>query len=583
LTEDLTISLLGFLADAGLIVEVSLDDRGEEDPALAQWSFHDLLFHSRSRSGTHDYPIGGTYPFLNVIPSLPALKPIMSENTVVLPKPDIRQLEDDDPPLAKVMETRKSVRRYGRQPIKTEQLSEFLYRVARVRWVADPDPARLLYYQVTDRPYPSGGACYDLELYIIANSCTGIAQGIYHYDPCDHQLCMVSQPNASMDALLSDAKRSAGLVVEPQILVVLSSRFQRLSWKYSGIAYATTLKNVGVLYQSMYLAATAMGLAPCALGAGNASLFAQAVQSEYFAESSVGEFLLGTSAQTDVGDFATMVGERWAQLWTQYQDPHDPQVCKNELVSTNDGEKRWKCCKLWQRKLSNKLNAKAFAQRHGVPVAKLLWNGPLDEVPYDHLTETYVLKLSNGSNGDQVIPVSQGYDVLHKVHVDSDSLRRRVYQMFAELNDPNSLVLLEEFIGDPLDGVPLDYKFFCFHGKVKVLYISNRNSGTLTWFDDAWEPIRETIHTSKPPGQERRPPNADQLIEAAEHLARAYEHSLVRIDLYNPGDSVFFGEFTHAPFGGDLGRFTDFANKALAELWLHPEMKYSDARRIHSG
>jgi len=75
---------------------------------------------------------------------------------------------------------------------------------------------------------------------------------------------------------------------------VLTSRFQRLSWKYRGIAYAVTLKNVGVLYQTMYLVATAMGLAPCALGGGDAEGFALAAGTDPLVESSVGEFLLGS-------------------------------------------------------------------------------------------------------------------------------------------------------------------------------------------------------------------------------------------------------------------------------------------------
>jgi hypothetical protein len=44
----------------------------------------------------------------------------------------------------------------------------------------------------------------------------------------------------------------------------------------------------------MYLTATAMGLAPCAIGGGDADLFARAAGTDYCAESSVGEFLLGT-------------------------------------------------------------------------------------------------------------------------------------------------------------------------------------------------------------------------------------------------------------------------------------------------
>jgi oxazoline/thiazoline dehydrogenase len=199
------------------------------------------------------------------------------------------------------MEQRKSVRSYGDKPINAQQLGEFLYRVGRVRGIAGPDPSQSLHYQISNRPYPSGGASYDLELYPIVNTCAGISSGIYHYDPLNHQLCLLADRSPRMNSLLSDAASSAGLRADPQILIVLTSRFQRLSWKYSGIAYATTLKNVGVLYQTMYLAATAMGLAPCGLGAGNSALFAEAVRTDPFAESSVGEFILGSASEPTDG------------------------------------------------------------------------------------------------------------------------------------------------------------------------------------------------------------------------------------------------------------------------------------------
>jgi SagB-type dehydrogenase family enzyme len=74
----------------------------------------------------------------------------------------------------------------------------------------------------------------------------------------------------------------------------MASRFQRLGWKYNAIAYAATLKNVGVLYQTMYLVATAMDLAPCGLGSGNSDLLAEAAGLDDLNESSVGELMLGS-------------------------------------------------------------------------------------------------------------------------------------------------------------------------------------------------------------------------------------------------------------------------------------------------
>jgi hypothetical protein len=57
---------------------------------------------------------------------------------------------------------------------------------------------------------------------------------------------------------------------------------------------------LGVLFQTMYLTATAMGLAPCAVG-GDADLFARAAGTDYYAETSVGEFLLGNPRPQPVG------------------------------------------------------------------------------------------------------------------------------------------------------------------------------------------------------------------------------------------------------------------------------------------
>jgi len=49
----------------------------------------------------------------------------------------------------------------------------------------------------------------------------------------------------------------------------------------------------------MYLVATAMGLAPCALGSGDTELFAKATGLDRLAEASVGEFMLGSRPRGD--------------------------------------------------------------------------------------------------------------------------------------------------------------------------------------------------------------------------------------------------------------------------------------------
>jgi oxazoline/thiazoline dehydrogenase len=189
------------------------------------------------------------------------------------------------------MEARHSVRRYGNRAIAASELGEFLYRTARVRSIVPPGAGQL--YEASRRPYPSGGATHDIELYLTIRDCDGIEPGIYHYDPLDHALYLISDRPTQIAAMMDNAVSAAALKSRPPVLITFASRFNRLSWKYRGISYATTLKNVGVLYEAMYLAATAMSLAPCALGGGDSALFSRVTGLDPLVESSVGEFILG--------------------------------------------------------------------------------------------------------------------------------------------------------------------------------------------------------------------------------------------------------------------------------------------------
>jgi oxazoline/thiazoline dehydrogenase len=277
------------LVTAGMVSEAKDGWIQEEtNPTLIQWDFHDLLFHARSRLGRHLNPYGANYPFLSQIKPLPALKPQMSPELIALYKPDLEKLKASDYPFTLVLERRKSIRRYADKPLTAKQLGEFLYRAARAKKVIQTDKGEL-----SARPYPSAGARYELELYLIINACESIPAGLYHYDSKDHQLSKLSDPNKYTEALLKGAWLAANQQSMPQVLIIIAARFQRVAWKYQALAYALILKNVGVLYQTMYLVATAMGLSPCALGGGNADLFAHAVGTDYYAETSVGEFLLG--------------------------------------------------------------------------------------------------------------------------------------------------------------------------------------------------------------------------------------------------------------------------------------------------
>lgn len=289
--------ILQLFGAAGIIQPVeeaegsSPEDR---DVVLRQWEFHDLLFHSRVRDGRTDQTMGATFRFWPEIAPLPALKPAMAGDVITLVKPDLERLREDDYPFTLVVEERCSIRDYALEPISLEQIGEFLYRTARVKNVQGADPERGLMYEVSSRPHPGGGACHALEIYLTVLECRGLDPGLYHYDPLGHSLTKLCGANRYTGLIIKQAENSAAKQCQAQVVVNLTARFQRLAWKYNSIAYALLMKDVGALYQTMYLVATAMDLAPCALGAGHADWLCQAAGLNYLEESPVGEFLLGS-------------------------------------------------------------------------------------------------------------------------------------------------------------------------------------------------------------------------------------------------------------------------------------------------
>lgn len=293
LDTPLLAALVALLVNAGVVF--ACDEAGQipedKDSSLRLWEFHDLFFHTRSRAGRHEYPMGATFRFKGELEHGPALKAPMTAERVALFRP---VADTTGPDFFAVLEARRSRRTPGEAPMMVAQLGEFLWRSARVQTHVPPDPQRPGSYEATLRPNAGGGAIHELEMYLTVTRCEGLAQGLYHYDPLAHSLERLSNLEKKQQRLVQDAMNSSGSEKAPDVVITLAARFGRLAWKYEGMAYAAVQKHVGVLYQQMYLVATALGLAPCALGAGNSEAFAAATGLDYFAETSVGEFMLSS-------------------------------------------------------------------------------------------------------------------------------------------------------------------------------------------------------------------------------------------------------------------------------------------------
>jgi SagB-type dehydrogenase family enzyme len=299
------LELLGLLLDCQILFKLKPGDADGLRPAegssdLVLWDFHDLLLHARSADGRQANPIGGIYAYASARPPLPAVRPSWPGKTIDLsrhPSPAAQS------PFARLLHERHSIRDFDDEhPITLAELAVFLQTTARVRaqWTGEADPeyesAEVGY---ASRPYPSGGASYELELYLTVVNCEGLARGLYHYDAGRHALTLIEARPQEIDAQLSAAAFAIGASRLPQILITLAARFGRVSWKYSSVAYSLILKDVGALTQTLYLAAADMGLGGCAIGTSNIDQFAKMTGLEFYVEGSVGQFALGRGRKLD--------------------------------------------------------------------------------------------------------------------------------------------------------------------------------------------------------------------------------------------------------------------------------------------
>jgi SagB-type dehydrogenase family enzyme len=304
------VELLALLVDCQILFKIDpARDSGlrstEGNDDLVVWDFHDLLFHARSTEGRHANPLGGVYPYAGVMAPLPAVRPRWPGKKIDLRKVSAAHSEAILP-VAKLLRERHSTRVFDDQrPITLAELACFLEGTARVqsRWsgkVDDGGDSPVVEYAA--RPYPSGGGSWELELYLAVDKCDGLARGFYHYDAGGHALVPIGVRPHELEALLTGAEFAMGAPAAPQILITIAARFGRISWKYSSIAYALILKDVGVLTQTLYLMATDMGFGGCAIGSANIDLFAKMTGIEFHVEGPVGQFAIGRGMKPEASD-----------------------------------------------------------------------------------------------------------------------------------------------------------------------------------------------------------------------------------------------------------------------------------------
>lgn len=188
-------------------------------------------------------------------------------------------------------------------------------------------------------------------------------------------------------------------------------------------------------------------------------------------------------------------------------------------------------------------------------------------INWDSLPDKFILKANNGCGGhivctdksslDKTMVVSKMNDVMN---ISKLSLTEPHYAAI----EPR--ILAEELMGDGIV-LPEDYKLMCINGKVDhIMVIGGRESGaTKCTMSPEWEMLHYMSHIDKLPKEKpEKPKHLAEMIKIAEVLSSDFE--FVRVDLYDLGDKVYFGELTFSPNGGLMYSYT---NEAIQEIGRH--------------
>jgi SagB-type dehydrogenase family enzyme len=158
------------------------------------------------------------------------------------------------PDFGEVLGARRSRRDYGAEALSLGELSYLLYAAQGIS-----ESGRGL------RTAPSAGALYPVEVYVVVNNVAELGAGVYHYAVREHGL--ESLKAGDFRAAVTRAGLDQAHLGQAAVCFVLSAIFQRTRWKYRERTYRYVLLEAGHVGQSLYLAATAMGLGACAVGA----------------------------------------------------------------------------------------------------------------------------------------------------------------------------------------------------------------------------------------------------------------------------------------------------------------------------
>ena len=108
-----------------------------------------------------------------------------------------------------------------------------------------------------NRNYPSGGALYPIETYVLTTKFEGAKPGVFHYNPSEHALVRLWDiPPLELSEVANGGRENFDF----STLILFTSVWKRSSAKYGNFAYNLALMEAGHMSENILLVSTALAL-----------------------------------------------------------------------------------------------------------------------------------------------------------------------------------------------------------------------------------------------------------------------------------------------------------------------------------
>ncbi len=178
----------------------------------------------------------------------------------------------------------------------------------------------------------------------------------------------------------------------------------------------------------------------------------------------------------------------------------------------------------------------------------------VEEIDLQKLPNRFVLKATHGSGWNIICKEKKLFDWSDA----QKKLKRWMYDNYYfhsfewPYKEIKPRIICEKFLQDEKRGELLDYKFMCFNGKVRCLFVcSDRHSPTglkVDFYDLDWNIMPFYRYYPNSGKKIDKPKYLSEMVKYAEILSKPFP--FVRVDFYEIEGNIIFGELTFFPGSG---------------------------------